>query len=159
MPQHHERRVLPFAPDQLFELVSDVRSYPRFLPWVSALRVLEDGTEAGAGTMTAEMAVGYKAFRETMRCRVRLDRADRAIHVDYLRGPLRRLVNDWRFEPVPGRADATLVDFRVDFEFRSRIMAVAARALLDKGVLRLVEAFEAEASRRYGGPAHIENRQ
>ncbi|MEE3049067.1 MAG: SRPBCC family protein, partial [Pseudomonadota bacterium] len=33
MPTHAERRVLPFSPDQLFDLVADIERYPDFLPW------------------------------------------------------------------------------------------------------------------------------
>ena len=33
MTFHHEKRIVPYTPDQLFELVADVRKYPEFLPW------------------------------------------------------------------------------------------------------------------------------
>ena len=147
MPQHHERRVLPYAPGQVFDLVADVRAYPRFLPWVEALRVREEAVTDGQGRLVADMIVGYKVFRESMRSEVTLDRANGAIDVAYVRGPLERLVNEWRFEDDPG---GCAVDFSIDFAFRSRLMSAAAGQLMEKGFLRLVEAFEAEAGRRYG---------
>ena len=72
------------------------------------------------------------------------------IGIDYVRGPLKHLTNDWRFEPDPSRQGACIVDFRIDFSFRNRLMEAAARQLMDRGFMRLVEAFEAEADRRYG---------
>ncbi|HET6195160.1 MAG TPA: SRPBCC family protein, partial [Acetobacteraceae bacterium] len=33
MPTHAEKQVVPYRPDQLFELVADVGRYPEFLPW------------------------------------------------------------------------------------------------------------------------------
>ena len=153
MPQHHEKRVLPYAPGQVFDLVADVRAYPRFLPWVEALRVREDRVTDGQGRLVADMVVGYKMFRETMRSEVTLDRAAGRIDVSYVKGPLERLVNEWRFADDPGGTGGCLVDFRIDFAFRSRLMSAAAGQLMEKGFLRLVSAFEAEAARRYGpGP-------
>ena len=150
MPSSHERRFLPYTPEQVFDLVADVRSYPRFVPWIEALRVREDTVTDGRGRLVADMVVGYKMFRETMRSAVDLDRAARTIDVDYVRGPLERLTNNWRFEAAEGGAT---VDFRIDFAFKSRLMSAAAGQLMERGFLRLVESFEAEAARRYGAPA------
>jgi coenzyme Q-binding protein COQ10 len=146
MPDHEERRVLPYAPEQMFDLVASVRDYPAFIPWVEALRVVRDDTHEGSGTLTADMLVRYKMFTETFRSDVTLDREALTIKVDYVRGPLKKLVNDWRFLPHP---EGCAVDFYVAFEFRNRLMQMAAGQLMDKGFLKLVGAFEAEAARRY----------
>ena len=150
MPSHHERRRLPHAPEAVFDLVADVRSYPDFIPWVEALRVRREDVADGTGTLTADMVVGYKMFRESFRSDVTLDRRARTIGVDYVRGPLKRLKNDWRFEDDPEREGGCVVDFRIDFAFRNRLMQAAAGQLMERGFLRLVEAFEREAERRYG---------
>ena len=150
MPIHHERRRLPHEPKQVFDLVADVRRYPDFIPWVEALRVRREDVTDGTGTLTADMVVGYKMFRESFRSDVRLDRAARTISVDYVRGPLKHLRNDWRFEDDPEREDGCIVDFRIDFSFRNRLMQAAAGQLMERGFMRLVQAFEAEADRRYG---------
>ncbi|MBB4659669.1 SRPBCC family protein [Parvularcula dongshanensis] len=147
MPAHHERRALPYTPEQMFDLVADVRDYPRFIPWIEALRVREEAVTDGTGRLLADMVVGYKMFRETMRSEVRLDRGARTIGVDYVRGPLKRLTNDWRFEEDGA---GCVVDFRIDFAFKNRLMEAAAGQLMQRGFLKLVEAFEAEAARRYG---------
>ena len=39
MPTHAERQIVPYTPEQLFDLVADVGKYPRFLPWCVAARV------------------------------------------------------------------------------------------------------------------------
>ena len=35
MPTHAEKQIVPYTPEQLFDLVADVAKYPRFLPWWS----------------------------------------------------------------------------------------------------------------------------
>ena len=142
MPQHRESRVLPWTPEQLFDLVADVARYPEFLPWVVAVRV----RESSPSMLLADMSIGFRALRETFTSRVTLDRP-RAIHVDYVSGPLRYLKNDWRFSPVPG---GTRIDFAVDFEFRSRLFEAVAGAVFGEAFRRMVASFEARARALYG---------
>ena len=48
MPTHAEKRILRYTPEQLFDLVADVRRYPEFLPWCVGARVdLQHRDEAG----------------------------------------------------------------------------------------------------------------
>ena len=150
MPTHHERRRLPHRPEQVFDLVADVRGYPRFIPWVEALRVRREDVTDGTGTLTADMVVGYKMFRESFRSDVTLNREAGTIEVDYVRGPLRHLENDWRFEDDPERPGGCVVDFTIDFAFKNRLMQAAAGQLMERGFMRLVAAFEREADARYG---------
>ena len=42
MPGIHQQRVLPYTPEQMFDLVADVKRYPEFLPWVIATRIQSD---------------------------------------------------------------------------------------------------------------------
>ena len=39
MATHAEKRVLPYTPDQLFDLVAGVEHYPEFLPWCLGARI------------------------------------------------------------------------------------------------------------------------
>jgi len=39
MPSFHTTRLVPYGADEMFELVTDVESYPRFVPLCRALRV------------------------------------------------------------------------------------------------------------------------
>ena len=38
MAVHRVTKILPYQPDQLAELVADVKSYPRFMRWVTGMR-------------------------------------------------------------------------------------------------------------------------
>ena len=39
MPTHAEKRVLPYKPEQMYDLVADIERYPEFLPWCLAARI------------------------------------------------------------------------------------------------------------------------
>ena len=143
LPRHSETRLLPWTPEELFDLVADVRRYPEFLPWVAAVRV----RSSEPGLLVADMSVGFKSLRETFTSRVALDRPAK-IHVDYISGPLKRLHNDWRFEAADG--GGTQLEFHVDFEFRNKIFEKLAGTFFHEAFKRMVGSFEARATKLYG---------
>ena len=143
MPRHSEVRHLPYTPEQLFELVADVKRYDEFLPWVTAVRV----RSSSESEMTADLIVGFGAFKERFASRVKKDRPHR-IEVDYLEGPLKYLHNEWRFEPAPD--GGTTVHFSVDFAFRSRIFEAVAGQVFDRALRKMTGAFEQRAAALYG---------
>lgn len=141
MPTHAERRFLPYKPEQLFELVADVERYPEFLPWCIGARV----RSREGNVLTADLIIGFKMIRERFTSRVELNRPDR-VDVAYTHGPLRYLNNHWIFEPAPG---GCVIDFYVDFEFRSAILQRLIGALFNEAVRRMVGAFESRAHQLY----------
>ena len=146
MPRHAETRALPYRPEQMFDLVADVARYPEFLPWVSAVRIRSDS----ATEMVADVLVGFKALRERFTSRIDKARPER-IHVDYLDGPLDHLRNEWAFRPDSD--GGCLVDFMVDFAFRSRIFEALAGQFFDRALRRMIGAFEERAAALYGSPS------
>jgi coenzyme Q-binding protein COQ10 len=143
MPSHHERRELPHSAAQMFDLVIDVRQYPHFLPWVSAIRVRkDDDTE-----ILADMIVGFKSLRETFSSRV-IKTPKSSIIVDYLDGPLKHLHNEWSFVDLPN--GGSIVDFSVDFSFRNILFEALAGQVFDGALRKMTGAFIARADALYG---------
>ena len=143
MPRHSEIRNLPYAPEQMFDLVADVRRYPEFLPWVAATRVRSDSETV----MIADLVVGFKALKETFTSRVS-KRRPHELTIDYVEGPLKHLNNGWRFQS-DGRG-GTDIHFSVDFAFRSRIFETLAGQMFDRALRRMIGAFEERAKALYG---------
>jgi coenzyme Q-binding protein COQ10 len=142
MPTHAERQILPYQPEQLFDLVADVAKYPEFLPWCVAARI-RSRTES---EIVADLTIGYGPFRESFTSRVMPSRPGR-IDVKYEKGPFKYLNNHWLFVPDPG---GTEVDFFVDFEFNSRILQAAIGLVFNEAVRRMVAAFHKRAIAVYG---------
>jgi coenzyme Q-binding protein COQ10 len=142
MPTFADRMVVPYRPDQLFDLVADVNKYPEFLPWCSAARVRsQTSTE-----LVADLTIRFGPFSESFTSRVTLERPGR-IRARYENGPFKYLNNQWVFTATPGGAQ---VDFWVDFEFRSRILQGAIGAVFSEAVKRMVSAFLKRARDVYG---------
>ncbi|MDA1132694.1 MAG: type II toxin-antitoxin system RatA family toxin [Proteobacteria bacterium] len=141
MPTHTERRLLPYSPEQVFDLVADVEDYPNFLPWCIALRV----TDKRDNEIRADMVVGFRMLREKFTSKVVLTPKTQ-IDVAYLDGPFKYLTNRWRFLPADGGCE---IDFFIDFEFRSRLLRKVMEPLFHEAVRRMVRAFERRAAERY----------
>ena len=141
MPKHSETRHLPYTPEQMFDLVADVKRYPEFLPWVTAMRVRKDDeTET-----LADMIVGFKGLRETFTSRVQKVRPSE-LNVDYVDGPLKYLRNEWHFRPEP---QGCAVDFTVDFAFKNRMFEMIAGQVFGVALRKMIGAFETRAAQLY----------
>ncbi|WP_033922851.1 type II toxin-antitoxin system RatA family toxin [Sphingomonas sp. 37zxx] len=146
MPKHTETRHLPYSPEQMFDMVADVGRYADFLPWVSAIRVRSHNESE----LIADMIVGFKGLRETFTSKVQLERPGH-IHVAYLDGPMKYLINDWKFRD-DGKGGC-LVDFCVDFQFKNRMFEMLAGQVFDRALRKMIGAFEDRAAVLYGSTA------
>jgi coenzyme Q-binding protein COQ10 len=126
----------------MYRVVAEVEHYPKFLPWVVALRVLSRAQENGRDVLNAEMAVGYGALREKYTSRVVLDPAARTIDVAQANGPFKQLENHWRFTPLE---NGCKVEFSLAYEFRNRVLNAVAGAAFGKVYVKMADAFEARA--------------
>lgn len=127
----------------MFGLVSDVASYPQFLPWCLGARVYN----RIEGRFDADVIIGFKMFREKFTSRVTLEQG-RRVDVDYIKGPMRQLYNHWRF--VPHDNGSCLIDFDVDFEFSSKMLNQVIGPLFGDACIKMVQAFEHRAHELYG---------
>ena len=147
MPTHAEKRLLHHTPEQMFDLVADIGKYPDFLPWCVATRIRERGLEDGADMQVADMVIGFKMFRAKFSTKVLCQRPGR-IDVTYFDGPFKYLNNHWIFESsIDG---GCMIDFYVDFEFKSRIFQAAIGAVFNEAVKRMIHSFEKRADELYG---------
>jgi len=147
LTRHAERKIVPFAPRQIFDLVADVPRYPEFLPWCTAARVRK---QEGPNVEIDELAIGFGPLHETFVSRVTKtpDTPDGPrIETVGIEGPFKSLTSHWQFRPHP---DGTEIVFALEFEFRSRLLQHTMRVLFAEAVKRMVAAFEARALQLYG---------
>jgi coenzyme Q-binding protein COQ10 len=148
MPRHTETRNICYSPEQMFDLVADVKRYQEFLPWVAATRVRSDSPTL----MVADLVVGFRSLKETFTSRVTKHRPT-DILVDYIEGPLKFLHNSWKF--APDGKGGTDIHFCVDFAFRNRLFESLAGQMFDRALRRMIGAFEQRAHDLYGEASGI----
>lgn len=147
MPTHSETRTLPYSAQQMYDLVADVASYPKFLPWCAAARIRSVTPEDTQRVMLADLVISFKVFRERFGSRVVLKDTARSIDTEYLDGPFKFLKSTWDFKDIDGGCE---VAFFVDFEFKNAILQKVIGVVFNEAMHRIVRAFEDRAKDLYG---------
>ncbi len=149
MPQYTSKRRVRHSASDMFDLVADMQKYPEFVPLCTSLRIRSRTEKApGVNVVVASMTVAYKLIQQTFVTRDTLDKPNLKIVVEYLEGPFSRLRNIWNFRPTG--ENACEVEFYIDYEFRSRVLAVVMGAMFDTAFRKFSAAFEARADKIYG---------
>jgi coenzyme Q-binding protein COQ10 len=132
----------------MFDLVCDVEHYPEFVPLCKSLAVKSSKERNDKSLIVADMTMAYQMLSETFTTQVLMDRSALKIDVKYIDGPFKRLENVWSFKEV----DTTSCDvnFMIDYELRSKLLAAAAGAIFDRAFAKFVDAFETRANEVYG---------
>lgn len=138
MITHTEQKNFPYSQEQLFELVADIEHYPEFLPWCrGAIIHQRDGNK-----LIAELKIGYKFFQESYMSEVMLMPLT-AINVQYAKGPLKYLKNQWHFQSITPKS--CQVNFDLEFELKSSFLQKATESVFTTIVSQMLGAFEERA--------------
>ncbi len=149
MPQFSTKRRVRHSASDMFDLVADMEKYPAFVPLCTALKVRSRADKGeGVSVVVAEMTVAYKMIRQTFLTRDTLDRTNLKILVEYLEGPFSRMQNRWTFHAAG--ENACDVEFFIDYEFKSRTLAILMGAMFDTAFRKFAAAFEKRADEVYG---------
>jgi coenzyme Q-binding protein COQ10 len=100
MPTHRETKAMPYTAQQMYDLVGDVQSYPKFLPWNAAARIRSREDMGDHEVMLADLVISFKVFREKFGSKVVLWSADKKIDTEYLDGPFKYMKSWWQFRDL-----------------------------------------------------------
>ncbi|MEZ5984517.1 MAG: type II toxin-antitoxin system RatA family toxin [Hyphomonas sp.] len=144
---------LPYTPEQCFDLVSDIRRYPDFIKWITAMRVSEEtALDDIRSSCLGEAVIGFKGFTERFSTRVTKDPSAGTVIASLVKGPFRRLRAEWRITPQDRGTDVRL---DIDYDFRNPFIGMLAAANHDVAVDRILNAFLEEGRRRFVGPPPV----
>lgn len=135
--------ILPYPAQAMYALVDDVESYPEFLPWCRAARVVaRDGQLCRASLQVARG--GFTGWFTTENT---LD-PPRRIALKLVDGPFRTLEGAWSFEPLGEDACKVTLDLR--FEFENRALDFMVGPLFQQIGDSLLDAFVRRAEALHG---------
>jgi len=135
--------IVRYTAAQMFALVNDVGRYPEFLPWCTGGRV----TDEPDGQRLASVSIARGLLRTEFTTRNTLVK-DSRILMNLVDGPFRNLTGEWHFDAIGERGSR--VRFRVQFEFKNRLTAVALSAAFEALCSTIVDAFVLRAQKIYG---------
>lgn len=142
----HKSVLIWYSAAEMFALVTDVASYPRFLPWCDQAAVLDE-TEAG---MTAKVGISIAGLSQSFTTRNTHEK-DRKVSLKLVDGPFSKLDGHWDFHPLGnGSQRACKVDFTLRYDFDNAALAALVGPVFDKIAGSLVDAFVKRAADVYG---------
>ncbi|KAJ3830560.1 dehydrase and lipid transport-domain-containing protein [Lentinula raphanica] len=150
-----ESKVFPYKKEELFDIVSNVTSYPQFVPFCTGSRILNSSPreEMRPYMMDAELTVGFLSFNESYISRVTCVPYSSVKAVASSSTPLfKTLSTVWQFEPRPEGKDGehtTLVTLDLSFAFASPVHAAVSSAFFGQVSKQMVQAFENRCSSVY----------
>lgn len=144
MPVVKKSALVAHSAMQMFDLVADVESYPEFLPWCHATRVLSRKENEVCG----KIEVARLGIRQSFSTCNRFERG-KHMSIDLLDGPFRKLTGGWHFSAL--RDDACKVELVLEFEFSGKLIDKAFGAVFHQLADNLVDAFCKRADEVYNG--------
>ncbi len=135
-----------YSAEEMYALVTDVASYPRFLPWCDHASVLEL-FDSG---MTAEIGIAFGGVRQTFTTRNQHTLA-RAVDLHLIKGPFSQLEGHWRFTPLAdGTQRACRVELNLNYGFDNATLGKLVGPVFDRIASSLMDAFVKRAQQVYG---------
>jgi ribosome-associated toxin RatA of RatAB toxin-antitoxin module len=135
----------------MYRLVTDVASYPAFLPWCERGEVLEETAEG----MTARVHLAFAGMRHAFTTR-NVHTPDRQVLVRLVDGPFSVLEGSWNFVPlgapasVEGSPRACRIEFELRYAFSSKSLELVLSPVFDRVANTMVDSFVTRAEQVYG---------
>ena len=135
--------LVPYTNREMFALVSDIESYPEFLPWCTEARVLShehDEVRASIGFSVGGMTRTF-ATRN-------YQQVNKMIEMRLEEGPFRHLQGYWRFDPLGDQGCKVSMD--MEFEFSNTMLRLVVGPVFSQLSNSLVDSFQQRAVQVYG---------
>ncbi len=140
---HQESHTLPYAAEDLFNVVIAIDHYPHFLPWAVKARTYHHQGDH----FLADLTIGYGPFTETYTSKVTYEGKEN-ICATHVKGPFKHLTTRWSFVPISEKE--THVTFHIAFELKSLLFQAMLEKIFEKACKTFFKAFENRCHTLYG---------
>ena len=135
--------LIPYGAAQMFALVDNVPDYPKFMPWCGGTSV----SHVDENTVLATVHINYHHIRQSFTTE-NVRRAPDSIDMTLKYGPFRHLEGSWHF--IPLAESACKIEFRLHYEFSSKLLEKMVGPVFHYVANSFVEAFIHRAENIYG---------
>lgn len=146
MPSHTQEYLSNFTIKQVYSIITDIESYPEFLPWCSEAKIIDKFDN----TIIADLSISFKYLTERYRSQVALTppKGKKAkIEVTTISGPFKYLNTSWE---LYNEGKSTLIKFSIDFSFKSIVLQKIIGIFFNKACEKMLAAFIDRANKLYG---------
>ena len=143
MEKVNRSALLPYTPQEMFALVSDIASYPEFLPWCTQAEVLSRDHDEVRASIGFSVGGLTRAFTTRNRHQV-----NKIIEMQLVEGPFSSLHGCWQFDPL-GK-EGCKISLHIEYDFSSRVLGLAVGPVFNQIANTLVDSFQQRAVQVYG---------
>ena len=148
MPKASVKRLIECNKEQLVDLVLDIESYPKFIPYCLDAKIYEKKEENNLIIIIADLTIGKGPFKATYKSDVRFNKDSDTILVTNIEGPLKHLDNKWVFLE---KNNFTEISFDIDFEIENKFLNVVMNKSFQYGLNRIADSFQKRANNLFKG--------
>jgi len=139
-----EKSVLvEYSATQMYALVENVAAYPEFLPWCGGTEILRKDGEV----TRAAIIIDFRGIKQRFSTENRAD-PPKLIEMSLVEGPFRHLDGTWSFKALGD--DACKIEFRLHYEFSSKLLEKIVGPVFHLIAGTFVDAFVKRARQLYG---------
>ena len=144
--KHVKKSVLLwYSPHEMYQLVTAVADYPKFLPWCERAETLS----AGGDEVTARLHLAYMGVRHSFTTRNR-HVPDASVVVGLVDGPFSLLDGTWVFTPLGTDAKACKINFELRYAFTNSALEALISPVFDRIANSFVDSFVKRAEQVHG---------
>jgi len=133
MPTIKREKIVPYSPQQMFELVNRVEDYPKFVPYCKSATILSQLPDELRVQLEFAKGALHKSFTTCNRLQ-----ENKMIHVRLIDGPFEQLEGFWQFDATP---EGCHVSLNMEFEFSNKLMAIMFGPVFNTVANTLVDVF------------------
>lgn len=142
MPFIQHSLELPYNVSEMYNLVNHIEKYNEFLPWCTESKIISQDEDS----IQAQLTLTGRGLSRSFTTSNRLQK-DKLIKISLINGPFKHLEGYWSFEATPRGSKISL---NLEFEFSTRLLALAFSPIFEKVANTLVQAFSNRAQQVYG---------
>ncbi|MDA9058242.1 type II toxin-antitoxin system RatA family toxin [Candidatus Thioglobus sp.] len=135
--------IVPYTPQQMFELVNNIDDYSQFLNWCDSSSILNQSDDQ----ITASVEINKGGIKQTFSTLNTLT-PYQSIAMELVDGPFDELSGEWRFEPLGENAAKIHLDLQ--FKFKSMLIDMALSPVFKNIANSQLDSFVARAKYIYG---------
>jgi len=134
--------IVPYTPQQMFELVNNIDDYSQFLNWCDSSSILNQSDDQ----ITASVEINKGGIKQAFSTLNTLT-PYKSISMELVDGPFEELSGEWRFEPLG--ENAAKIHLNLQFKFKSMLIDMALSPVFKNIANSQLDSFIARAKYIY----------